>query len=182
MLCNDSKRCLDDSLRCDFWFSRNCQSESYPRDNSDTSRWPPGDCYSISNYLSSTFLFCIMPYKFLVNCNIWLPCKKYLGFFFFAEIVTTTTVKPPPPPPPPETDFTALFVILALVASFLLFFWCFWRPGYLIWRLGRLRNHPCMRACGACIPCSVMCIRCCSCSTCCIGEKFPLWFKRCGKL
>ncbi|XP_078336913.1 uncharacterized protein LOC111136351 [Crassostrea virginica] len=131
MLCNDSKRCLDDSLRCDFWFSRNCQSESYPRDNSDTSRWPPGDCY---------------------------------------KIVTTTTVKPPPPPPPPETDFTALFVILALVASFLLFFWCFWRPGYLIWRLGRLRNHPCMRACGACIPCSVMCIRCCSCSTCCIGE------------
>ena len=81
MLCNDSKRCLDDSLRCDFWVSRNCQSESYPRDNSDTSRWPPGDCYSISNYLSSTFLFCIMPYKFLVNCNIWLPCKKYLVFF-----------------------------------------------------------------------------------------------------
>ena len=47
MMCNNSKRCLDDSLRCDFWFSRNCQSESYPRDNSDTSRWPPGNCFSI---------------------------------------------------------------------------------------------------------------------------------------
>ena len=87
MLCNDSKRCLDDSLRCDFWFSRNCQSESYPRDNSDTSRWPPGDCYSISNYLSSTFLLCIMPYKFLVNCKIWLSCKIYLFVFSLQKLL-----------------------------------------------------------------------------------------------
>uniref|UniRef100_A0A8W8JXE5 CUB domain-containing protein n=1 Tax=Magallana gigas TaxID=29159 RepID=A0A8W8JXE5_MAGGI len=131
MMCNNSKRCLDDSLRCDFWFSRNCQSESYPRDNSDTSRWPPGNCF---------------------------------------KIVQTTTTEPLPTTPPPEPDFTPLIVVIGLAAALAFFFWCFWRPGYLIWRLGRLRNHPCVRACGACIPCSVMCVRCCSCSTCCIGE------------
>ncbi|XP_061188742.1 uncharacterized protein LOC133196910 [Saccostrea echinata] len=109
MLCNDSKRCLDDSLRCDFWFSRNCQSESYPRDNSDTSRKMPGNCF---------------------------------------KIATTTTTTPPPPVPPTEPDYSALYVVLGLVAIFAFFFWCFWRPGYLIWRMGRLRNHPCVRACG----------------------------------
>jgi len=44
--CNDTRRCLDDSLKCDFWFSRNCPSDVYPRDNTDTSRQPPASCFS----------------------------------------------------------------------------------------------------------------------------------------
>lgn len=44
--CNDSRRCLDESLKCDFWFSRNCPSEKYPKDATDTSRQPPANCFT----------------------------------------------------------------------------------------------------------------------------------------
>ncbi|KAK3085998.1 hypothetical protein FSP39_011975 [Pinctada imbricata] len=133
--CNDSKRCLDDSLRCDYWFSRNCQSVRFPRDNTDTSRHPPANCF-----------------------------KK--------KVTTTTTTTPAPPPPLP--DYTALYVLLTLIGVSLAFIWCCWRPGYIPWRFGRLRNAPCFHACGKCIPCCVHaspfcaflgeypCCRCCA--------------------
>lgn len=104
-----------------------------------------------------------------IICEFIYENNEYMSFF--TEIVQTTTTEPLPTTPPPEPDFTPLIVVVGLAATLAFFFWCFWRPGYLIWRLGRLRNHPCVRACGACIPCSVMCVRCCSCSSCCIGEN-----------
>ncbi|XP_033755795.1 uncharacterized protein LOC117338546 [Pecten maximus] len=44
MMCNESKRCLDDSLRCDYWYSKNCLNEFFPKDSSDVSKKYPGSC------------------------------------------------------------------------------------------------------------------------------------------
>ena len=75
------------------------------------------------------------------------------------KTTTTTSTTPAPIPPPP--DYTALYVILALVASFSFFFWCCWRPGYIPWRFGRMRNVPFFHACGKCIPCCIHTSPCC---------------------
>ena len=44
--CNDSQRCLDESLMCDYFFSQNCKSMSFPSDKSDQTRDAPAYCYS----------------------------------------------------------------------------------------------------------------------------------------
>ncbi|XP_061188741.1 uncharacterized protein LOC133196909 [Saccostrea echinata] len=54
MLCNESRRCLDDSLRCDNWLSRNCRSSLHPRDDSDVAINPPGNCFKGTTTLPTT--------------------------------------------------------------------------------------------------------------------------------
>ncbi|XP_069114556.1 uncharacterized protein [Argopecten irradians] len=44
LMCNESKRCLDDSLRCDYWYSKNCLNEFFPKDTSDVTKKYPGLC------------------------------------------------------------------------------------------------------------------------------------------
>lgn len=44
MMCNDSRRCLDDSMRCDTKYAKNCHSEKYPLDLSDIGWRYPAQC------------------------------------------------------------------------------------------------------------------------------------------
>ena len=83
---------------------------------------------------------------------------------------TTTTTTPAPPAPPP--DLRPLYGTLGTLFGLLFLFWCCWRPGYLPWRLARLRNVACFNACGRCCPygCCAACFDCCSrCSPCCMN-------------
>lgn len=43
--CNDSQRCLDESLKCDYYFSQNCKSMGFPGDKSDQTRDAPAYCF-----------------------------------------------------------------------------------------------------------------------------------------
>ena len=43
-------------------------------------------------------------------------------------------------PPLPEADMTFIWGLLAFLASVATVFWCCWRPGFIPWRLARLRN------------------------------------------
>ncbi|XP_052061831.1 uncharacterized protein LOC127701894 [Mytilus californianus] len=61
--CNDSKRCLDDSLKCDFWFSRNCASDVYPRDNTDVSRQAPANCFRKPTTTTTTTTLAPPPFR-----------------------------------------------------------------------------------------------------------------------
>ena len=38
-----------------------------------------------------------------------------------------------------------LWIVLAVLALLLTSYWCCWRPGWLVWRLARLRNVTCCR-------------------------------------
>ncbi|KAL4235163.1 hypothetical protein ACF0H5_006801 [Mactra antiquata] len=42
--CNDSQRCIDESLVCDFFFSQNCKSKGFPQDKSDQTKDAPAYC------------------------------------------------------------------------------------------------------------------------------------------
>ncbi|XP_067936989.1 uncharacterized protein [Watersipora subatra] len=55
-----------------------------------------------------------------------------------------------------------LWILLAILCALILLYWCCWRPGWLVWRLGCLRNcchntccHSCATSCnkGCCQPC-----------------------------
>ncbi|XP_071173194.1 uncharacterized protein [Mytilus edulis] len=61
--CNDSKRCIDDSLKCDFWFSRNCASDVYPRDNTDVSRQAPANCFRKPTTTTTTTTLAPPPFR-----------------------------------------------------------------------------------------------------------------------
>lgn len=78
----------------------------------------------------------------------------------------------------PATDLLPLWTILGALALLATLFWCCWRPGYLPWRLARMRNvaccqqfcKPCRRAAcchsnGICGPAKGCCKRACSGST-----------------
>ncbi|ELT92118.1 hypothetical protein CAPTEDRAFT_223540 [Capitella teleta] len=48
----------------------------------------------------------------------------------------------------------AAIILGALIAGSILFYWCCWRPGWLPWRLARLRNSPCCRKYRCCRNCA----------------------------
>ncbi|KAJ8302820.1 hypothetical protein KUTeg_019216 [Tegillarca granosa] len=50
MKCLHSRRCIDESLRCDFFTSSNCASEAFPLDRSDRTKAPPGNCGQFGTY------------------------------------------------------------------------------------------------------------------------------------
>ncbi|KAJ8302819.1 hypothetical protein KUTeg_019215 [Tegillarca granosa] len=124
MRCNDSQRCIHDDLRCDFFYSRNCVSAQFPRDRSDSGRFPPALCW----------------------------------------VLPTTTTQPTTTEPPPPVPFPWEAVVgpVAAILSILTFLFCCCRPGFCAWRCGRLRNVPCLNACGHCLlPCCPNCVSPC---------------------
>ncbi|KAH3773151.1 hypothetical protein DPMN_174506 [Dreissena polymorpha] len=126
--CNDSRRCLDVSLMCDFLLSQNCKTAAYPQDKTDQSRDYPSYCF-----------------------------RK-----------DTTTTEGPTTTEAPSAPFNwrPIVAIIGAAVALLLLGWCCWRPGYLPWRLSRLRNVPflntqrfvCCRGPTACCPC----LKCCA--------------------
>ena len=68
------------------------------------------------------------------------------------KVVTTE------PPPPIEEDLLPLWAVLGALAALAILFWCFWRPGFIPWRLARLRNAAC---CGKLLSASCSKISCC---------------------
>lgn len=64
----------------------------------------------------------------------------------------------PSPTSTPLVDLLWLWILLAVVGSLAILYWCLWRPGWLVWRLGCLRNC-CYKA--SCHSCSTRCNTCC---------------------
>lgn len=91
--------------------------------------------------------------------NVFFSAKKTT-----TPVPTTTTEAPVEPFPwePIAMAVGAIFAILALC-------WCCWRPGYLPWRLSRLRNVPFFNT-QKCVCCRRGPTQCCPCLKCCAGD------------
>ncbi|XP_053402881.1 uncharacterized protein LOC123548477 [Mercenaria mercenaria] len=129
--CNDSGRCLDESLMCDFFFSHNCKSEGFHEDKSDQTKDGPAYCGQ----------------------------KKTT-----TPVPTTTTEAPPVP-----FNWTPIAAAVGSLLAILALCWCCWRPGYLPWRLSRLRNVPFFNT-QRCVCCRRGPTQCCPCLKCCAGD------------
>ncbi|KAK3603927.1 hypothetical protein CHS0354_042936 [Potamilus streckersoni] len=83
--------------------------------------------------------------------------------------IPTTTL----PPPPIPFDWTPVIAALCSVFGVVALCWCCWRPGYLPWRLARLRNVPCINT-----PVCRLCrgrTRYCTCCEACMGDSTDTW-------
>lgn len=99
--------------------------------------------------------------------------------------IPTTTTEPPPKPFPWKAVAGAVGGFLGLLMTL----WCCWRPGYLPWRLSRLRNAPIFNT-QRCVCCRRGPTVCCPCFKVCAGDvkddadygKYAVIVQRCSSL